>query len=108
MIQLPLTSDPSRTFTTVFGDNRYRITSRWNDRASVWTLDLANGDTDAPIATSIPVVLGADLLRSFAPRLGSMIAVDMAAAAGYGTDAGEDDLGTRIVVIWYAPGETPS
>lgn len=105
MIQLPLTSDPCRTFTTVFGESRYRITTRWNERSQVWTMDIADGDTDAPLAAGMPIVLGADLLRSFAPNLGRMLAIDMAAAPGYGTDAGPEDLGDRVRVVWLAPGE---
>lgn len=107
MIRLPLTSDPSRTFTTPFGDHRYRLTTRWNERAEVWTLDLADGDTDAPLALSIPLVLGADLLAAFAPALGTMFMVDTAAEVGHGTDAGPEDLGERLQLIWLAPGETP-
>lgn len=107
MIRLPLTSDPCRTFTTVIGEARYRITTTWNDRSQVWTLDIADGDTDAPIASGIPVVLGADLLLSFAPELGRLIAVDMTSAPGYGTDASAEDLGDRIQLLWLEPGEVP-
>jgi hypothetical protein len=107
MIQLPLTSDPCRTFTTVFGDSRYRVTTQWNERSQVWTMDIANGDTDAPIVAGMPIVLGADLLQSFAPSLGTMLAIDMAAAAGNGTDAGPEEIGDRIQIVWLAPGEVP-
>jgi hypothetical protein len=105
MIQLPLTSDPSRTFTTVFGDTHYRLTTRWNERAQVWTLDIADGDTDEPLVGSMPIVLGSNILRSFRPDLGSMMVIDTAAAVDEGTDAGPDDLGSRIQLIWLALGE---
>lgn len=106
MITLPLTSDACRTFTTVFGENRYRVTTTWNDRAGVFTLDLADADTDVPLVSGMPIVLGADLLRAFCPRLGSMFAVDVSAESGDGVDAGPDDLGTRVQVVWLTLGES--
>lgn len=106
MIKLPLTSDPSRTFTTTVGLAHYRVTSRWNDRSGVFTLDIDDADTGDSIISGMPVVLGADLLLGFCPRLGSMQALDLSAASpGLGVDAGPDDLGTRIIVLWSEPGE---
>lgn len=107
MITLPLTSDPYRTFTTVLGEVRYRITTRWNERASVWTADFIDAETDVPLARSIPIVLGADLLKSFCPKIGRLFAIDMAAELEHGTEAGVDDLGNRIKVVWLAPDEVP-
>lgn len=105
MIQLPLTSDACRTFTMIFGVHRYRLTTVWNDRAQYFTLSIADGDTDEPIVNAIPLVLGADLLKTTCPRLGSMIVVDTSAEPGSGRDAGPDDLGSRVEVIWLEPGE---
>lgn len=107
MITLPLTSDPSRTFTVPFNDSSYRVTTRFNERSGVWTLDIADGDTDTLLVSGMPVVLGADLLAAFCPRLGTMLAVDLEADLEHGTDAGPEDLGTRIKVIWLEPGEEP-
>lgn len=108
MITLPLTTDPFRTFTTTLGEVRYHITQRWNERAERWTLDFVDADTDEILASAIPVVLGSDLLRSFCPKIGRLLAIDMAAEAGAGTEAGVDDLGSRIQVIWLARGEVPA
>jgi len=107
MITVPLTADPSVTFTLEFNDSRYRITTKFNERSQVFTLDVAEADTDVDLITSMPVLLGANLLAAFCPRLGTMIAVDMAADVGFGTDTGPDDLGSRIQLVWLAPGETP-
>ncbi len=105
MVKLPLTSDPHRTFTTVVNNARYQVTTRWNDRAGVWTMDIDDPTTGLGLVAGMPLVLGADLLRSFAPQLGSVIVVDTSADAGFGTDAGVDDLGTRVQVLWFSPGE---
>lgn len=105
MIQLPLTSDPCRTFTMVFGEDRYRLTTTWNDRGQYFTISIADGNTDEQLVNSIPLLLGADLLKTVCPRLGTMVVVDTAAEPGFGTEAGPDDLGDRIKVIWLAPGE---
>lgn len=107
MIALPLTSDPYRTFTTVLGEVRYRLTTRWNERAQRWTLDIADAETDGILASAIPIVLGADLLQSFCPRIGRLFAIDMAAELEHGTEAGVDDLGNRIQVVWLARDEVP-
>ncbi len=108
MITLPLTSDPYRTFTTVLGTARYRVTQRWNERAARWTLDLEDAETSIFLARAVPVVLGADLLRSFCPRVGRLLAIDLAAEVGYGTEAGVEDLGSRVQVVWLAPDEVPA
>lgn len=105
MITLPLTADPCRTFTTAFGEARYRVTTTWNDRAAVWTMDLDDAGTGQSLVRGMPLVLGANLLRAFCPRLGSMYAVDTTAEPGFGADAGPDDLGARVQVVWLAPGE---
>jgi hypothetical protein len=105
MITLPLTADPNRTFTTVVNNTRYQVTTRWNDRAGVWLLDLDDPSTGLNLASGIPLVLGADLLAGFAPQLGSMLVVDTNADPGLGVDAGIDDLGTRVQVFWFNPGE---
>jgi hypothetical protein len=106
VITLPLTSDPCRTFTTAFGESRYRVTSRFNERSQVFTLDIANGDTDEFLVQAMPVLLGCDMLVGFKPSLGRMFAIDTGAEAGAGTNAGPEDLGGRIQVAWLAPGET--
>lgn len=108
MITLPLTSDPYRTFTVVLGETRYRMTQRWNERSERWTLDIEDPETGTMLARAIPLVLGADLLRAFCPRIGRLMVVDLAAEPGYGTEAGVDDLGSRVQVIWLAPGEVPA
>jgi hypothetical protein len=108
MIVLPLTSDPYRTFTTVVGDNRYQVTTRWNDRSGVWLMDIDDPNTGVSLAAGMPLVLGADLLAGFAPQLGSLIVVDTNAEPGMGTDAGPDDLGARVQVMWFNPGEVSS
>ena len=108
MVKLPLTSDPLRTFTTIVDGARYQVTTRWNDRAGVWTMDIDDPTTGLNLVSGLPIVLGADLLASFAPQLGSMIAVDSNADAGLGTDAGVDDLGTRVQVLWFSLGEVTS
>jgi hypothetical protein len=111
MIKLPLTSAAYRTFTCDLGDTTYRITTMWNDRAQVWTMDWELAADGTPPVSAMPIVLGADILKGFNPDLGTLLVIDMAAAAGFGTDAGppeSGDLGTRIVAIWAAPGELTS
>ena len=105
MVKLPLTSDPFRSFTTIVNGTRYQVTTRWNDRAQVWVMDLDDPTTGSNLARGMPLVLGSDLLASFAPQLGSLLVVDTNADSGQGVDAGVDDLGARVQVLWFSPGE---
>ena len=105
MVKLPLTSEPNSVFTTVVNGARYEVTVRWNDRAGVWVMDIVDPTTGATLVSAMPIVLGADLLQSFAPELGTMLAIDTSADVGLGVDAGVDDLGTRVIVLWFDPGE---
>jgi hypothetical protein len=108
MITLPFTADPCRTFTIALNEVLYQFTTRWNERAARWTCDIEDVETGIFLARTIPLVLGADLLQSFCPRLGRLIVIDLAAEPGAGTEAGVDDLGSRVQVIWLAPGEVPT
>lgn len=105
MVKLPLTSDANRTFTTIVNGVRYQITTKWNEVSEVWVMDIVDPTTGEFLVSNMPLVMGADLLKSFAPGLGTMIVVDSNAEPGTGTDARVDDLGTRVQVFWFNPGE---
>lgn len=103
IIQIPLTADPAQNFTTQLGEIKYYFEVKFNSRNGVWTLDMYDDVTRAVIALGLPIVLGQDLLEPYNLGIGSLAALDLNATS---TDAGADDLGTRVALFWTSPDET--
>ena len=103
--QLPLVpSIPFYRFGTTLSDVPYIFDIRWNGRDEAWYMDILQED-ETPIRHGVKIVLGALLgRRSRDPAfpLGVMIAADL---SGEGREATFDDLGTRVAVYQYEPGE---
>lgn len=102
ILELPLSADPSQSFTCQLGNVKYFIQVRLNSRNGVWTLDLADDASREPMIVGVPIVLGVDLLGAYNFGIGSLIAVDLSAT---GKDATADDLGTRVSLYWVSPDE---
>jgi hypothetical protein len=113
MQRIPFTSDPNATFTASIDGVDYQFDTLYNERASVWTFDLSLAKTGAPLVTGVPILLGCDLLAPYGLDIGSLYAVDLTAAAqreqaghrSQPVDAGPEDLGVRVMVVYLAPGE---
>lgn len=78
----------------------YIFQVRWNQRDTAWYFDLLD-DTESPIYSGIKVVLGAFLgSRCTDPRwpIGVFVATD---TSNQGLDAGFNDLGARVQVVFY-------
>jgi hypothetical protein len=113
MVIVPFTSDTWRSFSTVLNGVEYTFAQRFNELNKVWYFDLGLASTGETLAAGISILIGCDLLEPYALGIGSMIAVDLQAAASAGpagflpdaVDAGPDDLGARVVVVYVAPGE---
>lgn len=101
-------------FSTSINGSLYGFRARWNERDSydpvtatergAWYIDVTDAAGD-PLATGIKVVLGSYLGRQFDLPLfrdGALVAVDL---TNEGRDAGVDDLGTRVVVLWLSTAE---
>jgi hypothetical protein len=59
--------------------------------------------TQTPLLLGVALVLGTDLLQPHNLSIGYLLVVD---ETGVGTDAGYDELGTRVNVYWVSPDET--
>lgn len=113
MLTIPFTSDPWHTFTTMLNEVEYRFSTNFNTRNERWYFDLAREDTGEVLVAGVPILIGCDLLAPYGLGIGSMFAHDLAAAAAVedagilpqSVDAGENDLGSRVVVLYIAPGE---
>lgn len=113
MLTIPFTSDPWHSFSTVLDDVEYTIAQHYNERNGVWYFDLGLASTGKLLVAGIPILIGCDLLAPYGLGIGSMLAVDLRAAAAteaagilpQSVDAGSDDLGSRVIVVYLAPGE---
>ena len=99
IIQLPVTSDPAQDFVINLGTQKWEMYVRYNDRGGFWTMDITDYNSQTSLVTGMPIVLGCDLLAPYTLGNGSMLAYD---TTGSGTDAGPDDLGTRVVLYWVS------
>jgi hypothetical protein len=98
---IPFTSDPFQGFTVPLGDARYTFDVRYNE-TGVWTFDLTRESDGAMLLSSVPILLGQDILEPYALGLGGLMAVDL---GGETLDAGADDMGVRVVVGWFSTEE---
>lgn len=95
---------PNYRVGTTLNDRQYLFDVHWNARESAWYFDVLD-DEETTIRAGIKIVLGVALgVRSQDPNFppGIFIAADL---AGQSKEAGFDDLGVRIVVYYFEPGE---
>lgn len=102
---LPLTgSIPDYRVGTTLDGVAYILDVRWNYRDEAWYFDLLTADEEV-IRAGIKITLGAFLgARSADARMppGYLIASDL---SNSNRDATLDDLGTRVVVHYFAAAE---
>ena len=101
---IPLTSDPSQTFSIDLEGNTYNFRVVYNQRNEMWTFDLSDVDEN-PILAGIPILIGPNLLQQFTLDLGSLIVWDNEDQLVDSTTANDDDLGTRVILVHYTPDE---
>ena len=92
-------AEPSYRVSTTLGATQFLLDVHWNDRAGAWYFDILASD-ETRLRSGIKVVLGALLGgRCVTPGFpdGVLVAVD---TTGQGRDAGYDDLGSRVVVLF--------
>lgn len=94
-------SNPDYTMGVVLDTNHFIMHIYWNDRQLAWFFDMLQPD-QTPIINGVKVVLGQYLGRTAQVppfTTGVIGAVD---TSGSGLDAGFDDLGSRVVLV-YVP-----
>ena len=124
MVKIPFASTPWETFSCALDGTTYQFTTNYNERNGVWSFDLYDDATGAPLALGVAILIGCDLLAPYGLGIGSMYAIDMAATTAPAllgttgtvvpvlqmTDADplgafNDDLGNRVIVVYLAPNE---
>lgn len=107
-IILPTRTDsPLYTFGVELDGVTYLLTFRWNDREAAWFFDLADSDGD-PLMSGRKVTIGTALLARFrTPGLppGELEAID---TTGAQVEAGFDELGARVQLVYFAASELPA
>jgi hypothetical protein len=116
---VPFTSDDSAyTFECPLNGISYRFDVRWNTRGGFWLFDLYRASDDTLLVAGVPILLGGNLLGAYRYLgIGGLFAVDMGSSTQNGSvndvatnvlvssDAGADDLGSRVKVFYYTPDE---
>jgi hypothetical protein len=98
---IPFTADPAQSFTVPLGDERFVLDVRYNEEG-VWTLDLTRDSDGVQLLASVPLLLGQDVLSSYALGIGGIVLVDL---DGTVTDAGPEDFSERVVALWLTESE---
>jgi hypothetical protein len=102
MIGVAFSSDYDQRFVQELGDEKFRFDARWNERGKTWTFDMVIDATGEVLLAGAPMQVGQDVLAPYALGRGSLIFVDLSRK---NTDAGPEDLGTRVVATWFSPDE---
>ena len=100
--EIPLSSDESEDFISQLGDLKYRFQVKYNDRSGVWTLDLSEDSTGHFLFTSVPLLVGEDLLAPYNYAIGSLTVIDNSSQS---KDATSEDLGTRVILYYVSADE---
>jgi hypothetical protein len=99
---LPFTDDYDQRFITQLGDEKYVIDSRWNERGQTWSFDLTRDSDQVQLLSGAPLQIGVDVLAPYALGIGGLIVSDLGRKD---TDAGPEDLGSRVIVAYLSPEE---
>lgn len=99
---VPFTADYDQRFITQLGDDKYVFDARWNERGQTWSFDLTRDSDQVQLIAGAPLQIGQDLLDPYALGIGGLIVSDLGRKD---TDAGPEDLGTRVIVAYLTPDE---
>jgi hypothetical protein len=113
---IPFTADPAQKFSCTLNGVSYDFYAWYNDRVGVWYFNLTETASQAVLVRGVPVLCGCDMLQPYGLGIGGMYAIDTtatktpsavdgAADAVSITDAGVDELGSRVMVVFLRPGE---
>lgn len=106
-LEIPIVADvPDFDFQVDLDGATYTIALAWNERDAAWYLTLQTAEEETILA-SRKVVIDLPLWSRFKdPRLppGVLLAID---TTGAGLDAGLDDLGRRVQLLYYSATEIP-
>lgn len=103
MVNIPITADASQEVTITLGGVVYVLTIKWGELRGVWTMDITRVEDSTVLARGVAMLIGGDILKGFGLAIGSMYMVDTSAKD---IDATVDDLGDRVLLYYFEPGES--
>lgn len=101
---VPFTGIPQESMSIVLGGRTLRVRARYANLTNTWTLDVMDdsGTSPIPLVMGVPILMGVDIIKPYRLEIGSLYAE---ANSDRREDAGRGDLGSRINLVHYAPGE---
>lgn len=99
---VPFSSNYDQTFRCQLDGTQYVFDARWNERGAFWAFDLTENPSQTLLVAGVPLLLGQDVLAPYALGIGGFIMADL---ANSNTEAGPDDLGDRVVAVFFTPDE---
>lgn len=105
--RIPFTGGPQEAMNITIEGRSLRLRARYANLVSVWTLDVLDnsGSTAVPLVVGVPILMGVDLIKPYRLGIGSLYAEPSSRPRD---DAGRGELGNRINLVHYAPGEAVS
>jgi hypothetical protein len=97
---IPLTSYPSQFIEVELNGKRIFLRVYWQTQDKKWYMDLS--DENGTLAAGVGMVLGADLIEQYNLGLGQLWMADLQNTE---VDASANDLGVRVFLLYFAPGE---
>jgi hypothetical protein len=105
--QLPLIpSNPNYRMVTAVDGVQLILDLRWNGRDAAWYMDVhAEDDAETPIIHGAKLVIGALIMGRVASDLLPIGAFFVEDSSNLARDAGLDDMGERVVLLFYSAEE---
>lgn len=102
IIELPVSNDSSQDFTTQLGENNLRFALKYNSRTGLRTMDLYLADTNEPLLTGVPLVVGENFLAPYNFGLGILFMADL---SNTGSEATHENFGSTVKLVWASDEE---
>lgn len=93
LVEIPVTSEPS-TFRTILNDHTLEFKVAFNVRYGYWTLDIS--EEDVVLVHGLALLLGGNIVKQYNFPFAGLFMFDDDRTK---TDAGQDDLGSRVLLI---------
>lgn len=98
---VPLTSDGAYRFNIELNGIVYTFEIKYNVRFNTWSFSMLQNEID--VITGVGMLIGVNMLEPFTlDNIGGLYMFD---DSGQKLDAGPDDLGTRVIMIYLTPQE---
>lgn len=102
IINIPILNNNAQTLNILFGQVKYTLYFKYNDRASIWTIDISEADSGKILIEGVPLVLGQELLSPYNFGIGRLLLIDQREKH---LEARFDDFENNARLYWFSPEE---